>query len=660
MFARAEHAEIMRQLAEWDIAYHTNDAPLVDDATYDELKRRAREIEDDYPELSGVKDMVTQARLLKEFRTFPHTVPMQSLDNIYNDAEISDWMTRVQTGGVFCEPKIDGVAFAAIYEGGKLVRGLTRGDGLNGEDITLNIMAIADIPAKISTDIKRLEVRGEIYMAKKDFLELNLRAAETGGKQFANPRNAAAGSLRQLDPEITRVRRLSAFAYAWGQVSDITWKTQSEFFYMLEGLGFKTTRNLSRICENQEHIAAFINDIDSVRGTLPFDIDGVVIKANDIAERERLGVIAHSPRWAVAFKFPAVQGRTILKDITVQVGRTGVLTPVAELEPINLGGVLISRASLHNADELTRKDFRIGDTVVIQRAADVIPQVISVVEHADGSRPFEFPTHCPICGGDVVQDKGVVPRRCANMLSCPAQILGGLSHFVSRKGLDIAGLGEKQLEDFVDKGWVKQPADIFALIKRHGRELIKMDGYGEKSVMNLDTAIETAKGVELWRFIYALGVPEVGETTAKLLANRFGDIDTVRAASRTELVNIAGIGDIMADEILHYFMDAGNRRVLDNLIAKLQIRRVDVRLTVTNGTLADKKLVLTGTLSRPRDVVKAQLEAAGAKVQTGVSAKTDIVIAGQNAGSKLADAVKLGITVWDETDLEKILGKPEK
>ena len=673
MFAATEHADLMKKLAEWDIAYHTHDSPLVDDATYDAAKKRARELESLYPDLTGVKDAVTAATLKKEFKSFPHGAPMLSLDNVFSEDELTEWMTRITTGGVFCEPKIDGVAFSATYENGELVRGLTRGDGISGEDITANIMTIPDIPHRIPYT-GTIEIRGEIYISKSDFIALNelgSPGSPSTGKKFANPRNAAAGSLRQLDAEITRTRKLRAFAYTWGMVagdlrapepapggrglpsSEYSWRTQAEFFGLLKDWGFQTTDG--KVCTTPEEAIQYITDLGARRATLPFDIDGVVIKANDIAERERLGAIAHSPRWAVSFKYPAERGQTVLRDITVQVGRTGVLTPVAELDPINLGGVLIQRATLHNAEEIERKDFRVGDTVIIQRAGDVIPQVVSVVSHAPDSHPFVFPTKCPICGGDVVQDEGLVARRCVNTLSCPAQILGGLTHFVSRKGFDIEGLGERQLSDFIERGWVRQPADIFTLIARHGAEIVVLDGYGEKSVANLDAAIARARNVDLWRVLYAIGIPEVGESTAKLLANRFGTMDAVRAASAEELIEIDGIGDVMAEEIYNYFANKNNAEILDNLLAQISITLSPYHfITDDNNPVFKKKIVITGTLSRGRDDIRAALESMGAIVQNSVSSKTDILIAGENAGSKLADAQKHGVTIWGQKELEEI------
>ena len=502
-----------------------------------------------------------------------------------------------------------------------------------------------------------LEIRGEVYLSKQDFIELNERSE----KKFANPRNAAAGSLRQLDPEITRSRNLRAFAYAWGEVSDRAWNSQSEFFIALRQMGFKTTAEWSRLCKSQEQIAAHTQHLADIRASLPFDIDGVVYKVDSVEAQRNLGFISHSPRWAVAFKFPAAKGTTTLAGITIQVGRTGVLTPVAELTPINLGGVLISRATLHNADEIARKDFRVGDVVVVQRAGDVIPQLVSVVSRAPDSVPFVFPTKCPVCGGEVVRDDGLVARRCANALSCPAQLAEGLWHFASRKGFDIDGLGQKQIELFISKGWLKEPADIFRLIINYKLLIINLDGFGEKSVQNLDAAIESARRVELRRFLFAIGIPEVGDATAKLLARRFGDFEKIRHATRAELQEIDGIGEVMADEIVRFFEDENNKRVLDNLLREIEfpadrraaggesLGRADAR--GWGSVVAGKKIVLTGALSKPRDEIKEMLENLGAVVQGSVSSKTDVVIAGENAGSKLTEAQKLGVAIWSESDM---------
>jgi len=655
LFVRGEHAELLQKLNEWDIAYHQNDAPIVDDATYDAAKKRALEIEAEYPELAehGASTHVGAAVSTK-FKSHPHSVPMLSISDVFDEKEVADWFEKLADRELFIELKVDGVSYSARYENGILVRGLTRGSGTLGEDITENLKTIADIPRKLNgTYPDVIEVRGEVYMSRADFMALNKEAAERGEKVFANPRNAAAGSLRQLNPAITASRRLSAFGYTYGELSSRDWATQSEFFDRLESWGFKTTRTWSRHAHNIDEIQAAYNDTMMTRADIPFDIDGLVLKVNNVDLQERMGARANSPRWEVAYKFPAARAITELKAITVQVGRTGVLTPVAELEPINIGGVVVSRATLHNADEITRLDVRIGDRVTIQRAGDVIPQIIGVAESAGGPE-FEFPAVCPVCGGSVVREAGQVARRCVNTLGCPAQRIGELEHFVSRKGFDIEGLGTRQLELFIARGWIETPADIFTLISRHGDDIKKLDGFGDKSVANLNDSIERSRDIDLHRFLYAIGIPEVGQATAKILAKAFGTLDAVRTAPVWKLKQIDGIGDIMADEISSFFGDEHNIGVLDALLAQVHVRDEEIATAPTNGNLAGKRIVLTGSLAKyTRDEAKEILERMGAKVQGSVSAKTDIVLAGAEAGSKLAKAQELGITIWGEDDFER-------
>lgn len=591
----------------------------------------------------------------KEFKNYPHIIPMLSISDVFTEEEVADWFKK-NPGEVFIEPKVDGLSYSARYENGALVRALTRGNGLVGEDITENIKTISDIPQKIPFD-KDIEIRGEVYLSRADFFRLNEEATANGTKIFANPRNAAAGSLRQLDPSITARRRLRAFAYTWGGADDKDWITQSEFFDRVEKWGFKTTRQWCALATSTEQIHNHYKHIMEIRADIPFDIDGLVVKINDIKTQEKLGSTANSPRWEIAYKFPAARGVTILRDITIQVGRTGVLTPVAELEPINIGGVLVSRATLHNADEIVRKDFRVGDKVVVQRAGDVIPQVVEVIEHASNSKPFEFPTVCPVCGGAVVHEADKVARRCVNSLSCPAQIAKELEHFVSRQGFDIEGLGTKQIEKFVELGWIKSPADIWRLIELYGDELRAMDGYGKKSVSNLDAAIHSRSVIELNRLLFALGIPEIGEATAKLLAREFGSLDLLRVATSERLQQISGIGEVMANEIVEFFSDDRTKKALDDLLKYLTIKNPIVTLN-KSSVLFDKKIVLTGTLKKyTRDVAKEILESMGAKVQSSVSLKTDIVIAGSDAGSKLNDAQRFGVTIWSEEDFENATRK---
>ncbi|MDR2412703.1 MAG: NAD-dependent DNA ligase LigA [Rickettsiales bacterium] len=649
LFIKAEHADLMQKLGAWDVAYHQNDAPLVDDATYDAAKKRALEIEAQYPELAAAGASVrVGAAPAREFKTFQHNVPMLSISDVFDEAEVAGWLKKTADSDIFIELKVDGVSFSARYEHGALVRGLTRGSGIAGEDITENIKTIADIPKTLRGDFPDvLEVRGEVYMSRADFIALN----EQSERKFANPRNAAAGSLRQLNPEITASRRLSAFGYTYGEVSSRDWETQGEFFDRLAQWGFATTKKWARHARTLDDIQTRYNEIMMSRAQIPFDIDGLVLKVDSISVQEKMGSTAQSPRWEVAYKFPAARGITTLSDITIQVGRTGVLTPVAELAPINIGGVLVSRATLHNADEIERKGLHVGDKVVVQRAGDVIPQVIQVVESAPDATPYEFPDKCPECGGAVVQTTGKIARRCVNALNCPAQRIGELEHFVSRKGFDIEGLGEKQLELFVSKGWLKSPADIFNLIENHKSEIINLDGFGEKSVANLEESIDRARHTDLRRVLFAIGIPEVGEVTAKILAREFESLEALRAAPESRLVQIDGIGEVMAREIVSFFADEHNAAVLDELLKYINIPSYVLR--IAPHVLSGKKIVLTGILEKySRDEAKEILEKLGAKVQGSVSAKTDIVIAGRDAGGKLAKAQELGITIWSEEDFE--------
>ncbi len=662
LFIRAEHADLLKKLSEWDIAYHQNDAPVVDDATYDAAKSRALALESEYPELAvGGASTRVGAAVSDKFNSVHHSVPMLSISDVFDEKEVADWFDKLADSDIFIELKVDGVSYSARYEDGVLVRGLTRGSGTIGEDITANLRTIADIPQKLTGDFPRVvEVRGEVYMQRADFLALNAAAELNGDKVFANPRNAAAGSLRQLNSAVTATRRLSAFAYTYGELSSRDWETQSQYFDRLESWGFKTTRPWARRVHNMDEIQAAYNDIMMIRADIPFDIDGLVLKVNNVDLQEKMGARANSPRWEVAYKFPAARAITTLNDITIQVGRTGVLTPVAELEPINIGGVVVSRATLHNADEIARKGVRISDRVIVQRAGDVIPQIVGVAETAPDARSFEFPETCPVCGGAVVQESGQVARRCVNTLGCPAQRIGALEHFVSRKGFDIDGLGTRQLELFIARGWLKSPADIFRLIENHGDEIRQMDGFGDKSVSNLNAAINRARDIELQRFLFAIGIPEVGEVTAKILARAFGNLDAVRAAPAWKLKQVDGIGDVMADEIVSFFADPHNVAALDDLLNFVTVRDVAVVTPVLDGPLVGKRVVLTGTLANhTRDAAREILERMGARVQGSVSAKTDIVIAGTDAGSKLARATELGIAIWDEAEIERNVADAE-
>ncbi len=654
LFILSEHQDLLKKLHDWDIAYHQQDAPIVDDATYDAVKKRAMEIETMFPELAknGASSKVGAA-VNEKFKSFPHSVPMLSISDVFDETEVRDWFDKLSNKNIFIELKVDGVSYAARYEKGVLVRGLTRGSGVMGEDITENLKTIPDIPQKLSGDFPDvIEVRGEVYMKRNDFIALNSESE----KQFANPRNAAAGSLRQLNPRITATRKLSAFAYTYGEISGRDFDTQSQYFDKLESWGFKTTRAWATNADNMTEIQNAYNHIMLIRPDIPFDIDGLVLKVNDIATQEKMGCRANSPRWEVAYKFPAARAITDLRSITVQVGRTGVLTPVAELEPINIGGVVVSRATLHNADEINRLGVRIGDKVIVQRAGDVIPQIVGIAEKNPTATEFIFPDVCPVCGGRVVQESGQVARRCINTLTCPAQRLGELEHMVSRKGFDIDGLGTKQLENFIARGWINGPSDIFTLIQNHGDEIKKLDGFGERSVMNLAKSIDNARDIELHRFLFAIGIPEVGEVTAKILAKAFGTLDAIRNAPLWKLKDIDGIGDVMAEEIVSFFADEHNKNELDKLLAHINVQNAQQKNNKTNELLTGKKVVLTGTMVKyTRDAAKEILESFGANVSNSVSSKTDIVLAGSDAGSKLTRAQELGITIWSEQDFDNAI-----
>jgi len=655
LFIRSEHADLLKKLNAWDVAYHQNDAPIVDDATYDAAKSRILEIESEYPELAknGFSTHVGAA-VSNKFKSYPHVVPMLSIADVFNEREVRDWFDKLIDNDLFVEVKVDGLSFSARYENGVLVRGLTRGSGTMGEDITANLLTIPDIPQKLSGDFPSvIEVRGEVYMSRRDFIALN----EISTKKFANPRNAAAGSLRQLNPAITASRKLSAFGYTWGDLSNRTWNTQAEYFEKLESWGFKTTKQWARRLNSVAGVQDFYNEIMIGRDEIPFDIDGLVIKVNSVAIQEKMGSRANSPRWEIAYKFPAARGITKLNDITIQVGRTGVLTPVAELEPINIGGVLVSRATLHNADEIARLGVKIGDKVIVQRAGDVIPQIVGVAESAENSVPFVFPDVCPVCGGAVVRESGMVARKCVNSLSCPAQIRGELEHFVSRHAFDIEGIGAKQIELFTNLGWLKSAADIFTIIEKHGAELRNMTGFGDKSVSNLHASIDKARNIDLHRVIYAIGIPDVGEVTAKILAREFKSLDALRGANAADLKNIDGIGEVMANEIVSFFNDEHTVAALEKLLEHINIKNPE-NIIMENALLNGKRVVLTGTLTKyTRDSAKEILESMGASVSGSVSSKTDIVIAGENAGSKLTDAQNLGITIWNEEDFDKAINR---
>jgi DNA ligase (NAD+) len=571
------------------------------------------------------------------------------------------------------EPKIDGLSMSLRYEKGALVTGATRGDGYEGEDVTANVKTLADIPQRLkATSIPAIcEVRGEVYMTKHAFLALNKRQAETGGQIFANPRNSAAGSLRQKDASITAARPLGFFAYAWGEMSEMPAETQSGMIKWFERCGFKTNP-LTKLCRGLDALLNLHHQIEAQRGTLDYDIDGVVYKVDRLDWQERLGFVSRSPRWAVAHKFPAEKAITKVKDIVIQVGRTGANTPIANLEPVTVGGVVVQNATLHNADEIERLGIRRGDTVVVQRAGDVIPQILKVQgEHPPGSKPYKFPTKCPCpLQTDLKRDVTAIGEegaifRCQGGLACPYQAVEHLKHFVSRRAFDIDGLGDKQIELFYERGWVKEPADIFTLEERNSKiHLEEVEGFGETSVRNLLAAIAVRRQIALERFIYALGIRHVGETTAVALARGYGNWDAFHDAclklakgdedTRQDMDALDQIGDTVIDSLRDYFAEAHNRRRIERLAAQVQIR--EAAKPRSDSAVAGKTVVFTGTLeTMTRDEAKASAERLGAKVSGSVSKKTDYVVAGPGAGSKLADAKKHGVRVLTEHEWAKLI-----
>ncbi len=684
--AKAEHARLEAEIAEHDRRYYQDDAPSVSDAEYDRLRRRYGAIEARFPQLRTLQSLTQRvgAAPSARFAKVRHAVPMLSLDNAFADEDVVDFVGRIRRFlrlpddeeiAFSAEPKIDGLSMSLRYEGGVLVTGATRGDGAEGEDVTANVRTLGDIPKKLKG--KKLpavcEVRGEVYMTKAAFLELNRKQAEAGKQLYVNPRNTAAGSLRQLDPTITASRPLGFFAYAWGEMSEMPADTQSGMIKWFETCGFKTNP-LTKMCRSVEELLAFHREIEEQRAALDYDIDGVVYKVDRLDWQERLGFVSRNPRWAIAHKFPAEQATTIVRDIEIQVGRTGFLTPVAKLEPVTVGGVVVQNATLHNAEEIARLDVRIGDTVTIQRAGDVIPQVLGIVQdkRPRGTKPFEFPKKCPCpLRTDVVREiiaGGAEGARvhCTGEFACPYQAVGHLEHFVSRRAFDIDGLGEKQIELFYEHGWVKEPADIFTLEERNDKiRLEEVEGFGETSVRNLFAAIAARREISLERFIYALGIRHVGETTAVALARGYGSWDAFHAAclklakddeeTKQEMDALDQIGDTVIESLHDYFGEAHNRRRIERLAAQVRIR--DAEKPRGDSKIAGKTVVFTGTLEKmTRDEAKASAERLGAKVSGAVSKKTDYVVAGPGAGSKLAEAKKLGVAVLTEDEWAKLIG----
>jgi DNA ligase (NAD+) len=674
--AAEELAHLAEQIAHHDAAYHTHDAPEIADADYDALRRRNSAIEARFPSLIRTDSPSARIGGAPEsgFSKLRHRVPMLSLDNAFGAVEFAEFCVRAKRflgrtePLVFvAEPKIDGLSINLTYERGRFTRGATRGDGTEGEDVTANLRTMKSVPDKLSGDAPALiEIRGEVFMTKADFLTLNQTQAEAGGKVFANPRNAAAGSLRQLDVRITAGRPLSLFAYAQGESSEPVAKTHWDYLQRLKHWGFEVNP-LSRRLGSEADAEAFQNDIALARSTLGYDIDGVVYKIDDLALQRRLGFVGRAPRWAIAWKFPAEQAITVLREIRIQVGRTGALTPVAELEPVNVGGVLVARATLHNEDEIARKDIRVGDTVVLQRAGDVIPQIVSVVtdRRPEGSKPYVYPDTCPACGSHAARPPGEAVRRCTGGLICPAQRVERLIHFVSRPAFDIDGLGEKTIQEFYHEGWLHGPADLFKLPQREA-EIAAREGWGKQSARNLSRAIAARRTVPLERFIFALGIRRIGSTNAKLLARHYGSFanwraqmltaTTVGSDERLALGSISGIGPTIAEELTDFFGEERNIAALDELAAELSIEAA-AQADAADSPIVGKTVVFTGSLeTMTRPEAKARAESLGAKVTDSVSKKTDIVVVGADAGSKARKAVELGVRTMTEAEWRELIG----
>lgn len=672
---------LAKRIAALDIAYHRDDSPLVTDAEYDSLKHRNQDIEEQFPDLirPDSPSLRVGAQVADEFNKITHSIPMLSLGDIFEEEDVFSFMDKIKrflglkeedSIEMVAEPKIDGLSFSAVYKNGNFFSGATRGDGAIGEDITANLKTIKQLPLTLhhGSDLfdqsvpEFIDVRGEVYMSKKDFFELNKQQEQNGRKIFANPRNAAAGSLRQLDPAITAERKLSLFAYACGESHPILWKTHYEYLQYLKKWGFPVNPEI-KLCYTTQEMIDYFHQLTEKRSSLNYDIDGVVYKVNSLELQQRLGFIARSPRWAIAHKFPAEQAVTQLNDIRVQVGRTGALTPVADLEPINVGGVIVRHATLHNADEIARKDIRVGDTVVVQRAGDVIPQIVRVLpdKRLPDSKPFIFPTVCPVCGSAARREGEDAVIYCTGELVCPAQQIEALKHFVSKDALNIEGLGDKNIELFFELGWVKNAVDLLNIESNHGLELICREGWGTKSASNLFEAIKkTRSGISLERFIYALGIRETGEATARLLAKNYGSwnhfYETMRSPESFEtLTHIEGIGPVMAQFITDFFQEKHNQKLLEELTKLIIIK--DYRAPVEKQTpLTGKTVIFTGTLeTMTRSEAKAKAQAAGAKVVSAVSAKTDYVIAGAEAGNKLTQAKNLNIALLTEKDFKQML-----
>lgn len=661
--------ETLRQtLRKYEYHYHVLDNPLVPDAEYDRLMNELKNLEWQHPEWI-TPDSPTQrvgAKPLEGFAQITHELPMLSLDNAFSDEELDGFLRRIENliaqdpekMTFCCEPKLDGLAVSILYENGSLVQAATRGDGTTGEDITANIRTIRNIPLKLNLENPpaRLEVRGEVFMPQKGFNILNERALEKGEKTFANPRNAAAGSLRQLDPKVTRQRPLELNAYSIGiyESDDELPSTHYDRLQWLKSIGIPVNGEI-RLATGREELLKFYAEIQSKRPNLGYDIDGTVLKVNDIALQEQLGFISRSPRWAIAYKFPAQEEMTVLNDVEFQVGRTGAITPVAKLEPVFVAGVTVSNATLHNGDEIERLGVVIGDTVIIRRAGDVIPQIIGVVKERrpENAKKIHFPTACPVCESAVIRVEGEAVARCTGGLFCAAQRKEALKHFVSRKAMDIDGVGEKLIEQLMARELIHTPADLFKLDLT---SLMRLERMGEKSAQNALNSIEKSKSTTLARFLYALGIREVGEATALNLANHFGSLAAIREANIETLTQVQDVGEVVANHIFRFWQEPHNVEVVEDLIKQGVHWQDVVPVEIADNPLKNKNVVLTGTLTQlTRDEAKALLQSLGCKVSASVSSKTDYLIAGEKAGSKLTKAQELGITVLSEQDFVNLI-----
>lgn len=663
--------QLRATLRHHEYLYHVEDAPELPDAEYDRLMYELRELEAAHPDLI-TPDSPTQrvgATPLTAFTQVRHEVPMLSLDNVFDEQSylafnkrITDRLKSDRELAFCCELKLDGLAVSLLYENGLLVRASTRGDGTTGENITANIRTIRAIPLRLSgVGIpQRVEVRGEVFLPQAGFEKINDDARRSGNKVFANPRNAAAGSLRQLDPKVTAKRPLTFFCYGVGLLEGGTLpRSHMARLQQFKAWGLPVSERV-KLCYNAEDVLAYYHQVEADRAQLGFDIDGVVIKVDSLDIQEQLGFVARAPRWAVAFKFPAQEQLTTVRGVEFQVGRTGAITPVARLEPVQVAGVLVSNATLHNADEIVRLGLEIGDRVVIRRAGDVIPQVVNVVlsERPEGTRPVVFPVHCPVCGSDIERVEGEAVARCTGGLICGAQRKEALKHFVSRRALDVDGMGEKIIDQLVEKEYVHTPADLFRLT---AGKLTGLDRMGPKSAQNLVTALDKSRATTFARFLYALGIREVGEATAASLANYFGQLDKLMAATTEQLQQVPDVGVVVAAHTHNFFLEESNREVIRQLTDEVGIHwetPVAINPDAIDSSFAGKTVVLTGSLSQlSREDAKARLVALGAKVSGSVSKKTDLVIAGEAAGSKLAKAQELGITVIDEDEMMRLLGE---